>query len=384
MTALMRPEMSERLRRLRIKIETPDSDTLVLHDVPTNHGFFNKPLTNLLLKRPRSGLPFVVCVDSDLVYLGDDSLLARTFASSQERVGWRALFHQASRESSPEPAIERALDALGADGGDPTLRPDTRDTARSGDGSLIETHGQDLSCLAASPKAPVTVGRERERDEIIATLRRWSANCMPVVTGESGVGRSNLLVAVARRLKESEASDRLVRIDLGVLLSGAIFDAERENTLTSLFAELRKQPDTILALEHFDLVVAEVPHGVYMAGRALDDGCRLIAVTLPAFASQVRRAPLQRRMHFVHLSEPDGNETMEILRALRSQIASHHGLEAIDDQVIRLCVRVAADMDGHFPAKAISLLDSSAAQATLSGSQALGPDDILFAARRPG
>ena len=64
--------LKARLKQLKVRIDNPDEDTLLLHDVPADARRFSKPRTSVLVKRPRAGLPFLVCVDEDLEYVGPD------------------------------------------------------------------------------------------------------------------------------------------------------------------------------------------------------------------------------------------------------------------------------------------------------------------------
>src|SRR2546425_12245567 len=84
--------LTNRLRQHSVRIEVPDTNTACFRNVPANARFFNKPTTNLLVKRPDAQLPFVVCVDEDLQYHGNDGRMARAFAEGRRERGWRGLF----------------------------------------------------------------------------------------------------------------------------------------------------------------------------------------------------------------------------------------------------------------------------------------------------
>lgn len=61
-------ELEKKLKQLRVHIEAPDGDTVMPRNVPTSDRYFNRPRTNLLIKRPREGMPYLICVDEDLEY----------------------------------------------------------------------------------------------------------------------------------------------------------------------------------------------------------------------------------------------------------------------------------------------------------------------------
>src|ERR1017187_5069049 len=85
------PALETKLKKLRLRLELVDHDTLILKNVPANSDHFNKTRTNLLIKRSTENMPCVVCVDEDLEYTGGDQALTSAFAASSTQQGWRVL-----------------------------------------------------------------------------------------------------------------------------------------------------------------------------------------------------------------------------------------------------------------------------------------------------
>src|SRR5881296_3085854 len=108
-------ELEERLKQLRVHVVVPDGDTVLLRNVPANDRFFNKPRTNLLIKRPREGMPYLICVDEDLDYTGTDAALCRVFVAGHKQQGWRVLMVGRDARANVEKVIEEALNAVGFD-----------------------------------------------------------------------------------------------------------------------------------------------------------------------------------------------------------------------------------------------------------------------------
>jgi ATP-dependent Clp protease ATP-binding subunit ClpA len=75
------------------------------------------------------------------------------------------------------------------------------------------------------------------------------------------------------------------------------------------------------------------------------------------------------------------SETGEVLQALRNRISEHHQI-AIDETLLNTAIETALPLTGHFPAKAISLLDAAGARAVLVGEAELSLFDIYSAAAR--
>lgn len=350
--------LSKKLRELRVRVETPDGDTVLMRDVPTNADFFNKPRTNLLIKRPREGMPYVVCVDEDLSYRGDDLSLARAFAGASVEQGWRALYVRADKDFRR--AIEEALASLGFDGRAPCLLSPQATGAKNKE-SLLAVFGVDLSERSGEP----TVGREEQAELAASCAIAWQRR-LALIVGEAGVGKTNLLYEVARRLRALPCEFQVVCVDVGVLFAGTLFDSERENLLSKLLDEATEDKQLVVAFEHIELAVSLAPQGALLIARAVDRGARLIGTTLPALAARLDVATLARRVQMIELGELSLSESERVILAIRDSIALHHCVE-IDDDVALSAIDHSLSLAGGLPAKAISLLDAAAARALLAG-----------------
>src|SRR5271157_2928277 len=110
------PGLKARLKQLKVRIDNPDDDTVLLRNVPADSRCFSKPQTSVLVKRPRAGLPFLVCVDEDLEYVGPDREMARVFAAADRQQGWRVVSAGSGVYPQAEDAVQQALAMLGATG----------------------------------------------------------------------------------------------------------------------------------------------------------------------------------------------------------------------------------------------------------------------------
>jgi hypothetical protein len=213
--------LARKLRELRVRIDVPDSDTVVYRNVPANGRYFNKARTDLLLKRPAADMPFLVCVDEDLEYTGPDVRLSRVFRAGVRRDGWLALLPGGCLETDLHKATVDALSALGFDGQEPVVAATNPSTASGRPDGLLATYGTDLSQLVLDETIEPTVGRDEQIAEVTCCLMRWGQARTPVLVGVSGVGKTNLLYAVARALRWQQPALHLVRIDLARLFAGA-------------------------------------------------------------------------------------------------------------------------------------------------------------------
>jgi ATP-dependent Clp protease ATP-binding subunit ClpA len=369
----------EKLKSARVHVEAADGDTLFLRNVPTNPRFFNKPGTNLLITRPKRGVLFLVCVDDDLEYLGPDMGLTWAFAGSHKQRGWQVLFVKQEDRISDE-VIETALAALGFGDRQPVLRSAACGRASFSNGGLLANFGIDLSREVEEGRAEITVGRKEAVEEAVSFLVQRKP-VLVAAAGASGLGKTNLLCGIARRLPEIRPELRVVSVPLGPLVAGALFDSERANILSTLLREAAATSNTIMAVEHLELL-SEIRHGPTLLAHALDGGLRLAGTMLPTQgATQISVAPLSRRMHVIELTELSPEESNTAVLAVLPRIAEHHRV-TIDETLVRAAVERSLSLAGFLPAKAITLLDAAAAEATLGRSQEVTLYHLYLAANR--
>lgn len=356
----------DRLSALGVRIEVADRNTVALKSVPARADRFTKARTNLLMQRPRPGLPFIVGVDEDLEYVGPDPALARLFAMGLRQRGWRVLRIGTNAHGEFQSVVERALRILGFDGGEPVL--DAGGAAeRTGRETGLLTGGISLTAKVRTGESLPTVGRaDRIETVVSAVVQRQSR--LPVIVAEAGVGKTNLLHGVARRLAAVRPALDLIRIDLSEIFAGSLFDAEREHLLAALLKEAAA-PDLVVCLERIDLVRLAIPEGPLVVNAALERGVRIIGTTLPSSLRSLWALPLTRRLQIIELGEPDATAVIEILCLLGEELARHHQV-TIAESTIRAVVDRVASLDGFLPAKAIALLDAAAARAALGGAPA--------------
>lgn len=368
-------ELAKRLKRRRARIDVHDSNTLFLKNVPARKDCFNKSRTNLLIKRPEAGMPFLVCVDEDLEYTGTDDYLRRAFTGAHKQQGWRVIYLEQEAQADARMAVEHALRALGFDGEEPALGcATTAAQISAGEQPLLTNFGTDISRLVREGKSEPTIGREEKIEEVVSALLQWQAR-LPVITGQSGVGKTNLLYGVARKLSEMQLPSRVIAVDLGVIMAGTLFDSERENLLSALLKEATLASGTVLVLEHLELTLSNVPRSPWLLAQALEHGLKLMGTALDARGLEID--PLARRLHVIELTEPWPEEMPLILLALRERIARHHRVQ-IDESIVQAVLENARWIAGCQPARAIKLLDAAAVKATLSGKREVTLSDLYL------
>jgi hypothetical protein len=365
--------LGAKLQRHRISVRAADPDTVLLRNVPANAHFYSKARTNLLVRRLRPGLPFVIAVDADLEYRGPDAGLARAFESGSLKEGWRVISVGAASGGGFEQAVEEGLLAVGFEDQEPRLAPGG-EAARGN--RVVERFGVELP---EPHEAMVgTVGRAEELASLMATLTQQRPR-MPILVGLPGVGKSSLLAALAAALKAREPCWRVVRIDLGELFAGVLLESDRENLLSAALEAAAPGRGTVLALERIDLAGAETAHGPALLARRVEGGVRVVGTALPDAVASLECDPLLRHLQVIRLDPLDRTATLAVLGNVRATLAAHHGIP-IAECSLEAAVDRALALAGALPATAVALLDAACATARLDGGASVDPVHINLAA----
>ncbi|MGA3372070.1 MAG: hypothetical protein ABSC48_09950 [Terracidiphilus sp.] len=364
--------LEAKLRRMRLRVEAPDQDTLALKRVPANQRCFNKARTNVLIKRSTEGMPCVVCVDEDLEYQGADAALAHAFAAGATQQGWRVLTFGGSLHGDLTAALKFALNILGAD-------EETSDASAAPAAprkKLLASWAESLTNAVAGG-AGATLFRDEEIEQAAVCALSWEGR-LSLILGHTGTGKTNLLDGVARLLAGRKRE--VLKVNMGAMMAGTLFESEREALLLALLREAR-ETGAVLALEQAEWAMIGVPRGPVLLREALDQGARLIATSLADHEQRFAAHPLESRLEIVRLKELCASDTRRVLELLRPSIAAHHRVE-IDAEVEQAAVERSLTMDGSLPGKAVKLIDVAAARASLTGSAKVTLLDVYVSASR--
>ena len=261
--------------------------------------------------------------------------------------------HSASKESSSESA--------GAD---------------SEAGSPLEKYTTNLNEEALQGRIDPLIGRELELERTIQTLCRRRKN-NPLLVGEAGVGKTAIAEGLAKRIVDKEVPDILMNsviysLDLGALVAGTKYRGDFEKRLKALMNQLKKEPDFILFIDEIHTII-----GAGSASGGVMDASNLIK---PSLASGQLRCigsttyqeyrgifekdhALARRFQKIDVLEPSVEDTILILKGLKSRFEEHHNVRYSAE-----ALRVAAELsdryitDRHLPDKAIDVIDEAGAK----------------------
>jgi ATP-dependent Clp protease ATP-binding subunit ClpA len=256
-------------------------------------------------------------------------------------------------------------------------RPEAEQEAEheSAPAGALDNFTLNLNVQALAGKIDPLIGRELELERTIQTLCRRRKN-NPLLVGEAGVGKTAIAEGLARRIVEGEVPEVLAEstvysLDMGALLAGTKYRGDFEQRLKAVLKQLTEDPNAILFIDEIHTLI-----GAGAASGGTLDASNLLK---PALSSGQLRCigattyneyrgifekdhALSRRFQKIDVPEPSVEETVAILRGLKSRFEAHHGVK-----YTAAALTTAAELsaryinDRHLPDKAIDVIDEAGA-----------------------
>jgi ATP-dependent Clp protease ATP-binding subunit ClpC len=277
------------------------------------------------------------------------------------------------QESSTTPAAASATEGHAATQRQEKEHPKT---------PLVDQLAVDLTSLAEEEKLDPVIGRQMEIERVIQILARRTKN-NPALIGEPGVGKTAIVEGLAQRIVEGDVpapllDKRVLQLDVGSLVAGTMYRGQFEERLKRVIDEL-KSSGAILFIDEVHMLV-----GAGAAGSSVDAANILKpalsrgelqvigATTLDEYRKHIESdAALERRFQPIVVNEPTVEETIQILRGIRSAYEEHHRLTIADDALeaaARLSARYVTER--FLPDKAIDLIDEASSRVRMYKSPA--------------
>lgn len=237
--------------------------------------------------------------------------------------------------------------------------------------SPLEQYTTNLNARAKLGMIDPLIGREDEIERTVQILCRRRKN-NPLLVGEAGVGKTAIAEGLARFIVESKvpsilAESVIYELDLGSLLAGTKYRGDFEKRLKSVLHQLKEQKGAILFIDEIHTII-----GAGAASGGLMDVSNLIKPLLASgdltcIGSTTYKEyrgifekdhALARRFQKIDVKEPTVEQSVEILKGLRSRFEAHHGVQYTDDAMeaaVKLSARYISDR--RLPDKAIDLVD---------------------------
>src|SRR5215467_6584053 len=242
-------------------------------------------------------------------------------------------------------------------------------------GGALETYTMNLNALALSGKIDPLIGRDRELERVVQTLCRRRKN-NPLLVGEAGVGKTAIAEGLARRIIEGSVPEILARcqvyaLDMGALLAGTKYRGDFEQRLKAVLKQLLDNPNAILFIDEIHTLI-----GAGAASGGTLDASNLLkpalstgqlkcigATTYTEYRGVFEKDhALSRRFQKIDVIEPTVQQTIEILKGLKSRFEEHHGVK-YSTGAITAAAELSAKYinDRHLPDKAIDVIDEAGA-----------------------
>ncbi|WP_299101335.1 AAA family ATPase, partial [uncultured Variovorax sp.] len=272
------------------------------------------------------------------------------------------------KKSDPPEAVKGAGEA-------PSNEGEEGGGERNEKASPLEQFTQNLNQLAKDGKIDPLIGREYEVERVIQILCRRRKN-NPLLVGEAGVGKTAIAEGLAWRITQGDvpeilAESNVFSLDMGALLAGTKYRGDFEQRLKGVLKSLKDKPNAILFIDEIHTLI-----GAGAASGGTLDASNLLkpalssgqlkcigATTFTEYRGIFEKdAALSRRFQKVDVVEPSVQETVDILKGLKSRFEEHHGVK-----YAVAALQAAAELsakyinDRHLPDKAIDVIDEAGA-----------------------
>ena len=243
----------------------------------------------------------------------------------------------------------------------------------------IDKYGKDITKEAANGKLDPVVGREIEIERLAQVLSRRKKN-NPVLIGEPGVGKSAIIEGLALRIVQRKVArvlfdKRIVALDMASVVAGTKYRGQFEERIKGIIDEASKNKNIILFIDEIHTIVgAGNASGSMDAANLLKPALArgevqcIGATTLDEYRKNIEKdGALERRFQKVLVEATTPEETLEILRNIKSIYEKHHGVDYTDG-ALEACVRLTDRYvsDRFFPDKAIDALDEAGSRVHIS------------------
>lgn len=292
---------------------------------------------------------------------------------------------------------EKTIEFSDSDGSDLDLDPDKkreeddREFEMAGQGNsepenvdpnsrtpFLDKFSTDMTLSARNGEYDPIVGRDKEISQIIEILSCRKKN-NGILLAEAGCGKTAIIEGLCQKIVNKEVPKELIdkrifSLDLNALVAGCQFRGQYEERLDAIIKEVEDNPEIIIYIDEIHNLVgngsndgkgdgANILKGPLARGKFRCLG----STTTSEYKKYIEKdSALKRRFQIVTVSEPNREETLDILKTLKGRYEEYHRVKYTDD-ILKLCVELSGRYiyDRHFPDKAIDCIDIAASAAKL-------------------
>ena len=256
--------------------------------------------------------------------------------------------------------------------------PGASDEKKESKTPALKAFGRDLTEMAKKGELDPVIGRKDEIRRVVQILcRRTKSN--PVIIGEAGVGKTAIVEGLALEIASGVVPEilvdkRVITLDLALMVAGTKYRGQFEERIKAVMDEIRRAKNVIIFIDELHTIVgAGAAEGAMDASNifkpALSRGelqC-IGATTLAEYRKYIEKdSALDRRFQSVKVEAPSIEDTILILKGIRSKYEDHHKVKFTD-----AALEVATKLSERYitarflPDKAIDILDEAGARARI-------------------
>ncbi|MGB3918486.1 ATP-dependent Clp protease ATP-binding subunit ClpA [Thiothrix litoralis] len=257
----------------------------------------------------------------------------------------------------------------------PAANQQEGDSEGGDNGKPLEKYASNLNEMALEGKIDPLIGRDLEIERTIQVLCRRRKN-NPLLVGEAGVGKTAIAEGLAKRIVDGEVPEILdgaviYSLDMGALLAGTKYRGDFEKRLKAVLKQVKSEPHAVLFIDEIHTII-----GAGATSGGTMDASNLIkpvlsngdlkcigSTTFQEYHSIFEKdRALARRFQKIDVNEPSVEETIEILKGLKSRFEAHHNVR-YTLPALKAAAELAAKYinDRHLPDKAIDVIDEAGA-----------------------
>ncbi len=264
-------------------------------------------------------------------------------------------------------------------GGSEEVAPRGSDDKKEVKTPALKAFGRDLTELARKGEMDPVVGRKNEISRVIQILCRRTKN-NPVLVGEAGVGKTAIVEGLAQEIAKGNvpeilADKKVITLDLALMVAGTKYRGQFEERIKAVMDEIKRAKNVIIFIDELHTIVgAGAAEGAMDASNifkpALSRGelqC-IGATTLNEYRKYIEKdSALDRRFQMVKVEAPSVDDTILILKGIRSKYEDHHKATFTD-----LALETAAKLSDRYitgrflPDKAIDVMDEAGSRARIT------------------
>jgi ATP-dependent Clp protease ATP-binding subunit ClpC len=257
-------------------------------------------------------------------------------------------------------------------------RPAAADDKKEVKTPALKAYGRDLTELARKGELDPVVGRKHEIRRVVQILCRRTKN-NPVLIGEAGVGKTAIVEGLAQEIATGIVPEilldrKVITLDLALMVAGTKYRGQFEERIKAVMDEIRRSKNIILFIDELHTIVgAGAAEGAMDASNifkpALSRGelqC-VGATTLTEYRKYIEKdSALDRRFQSVKVEPPSVEDTVTILKGIRSKYEDHHKA-VFTDKALEAAAKLSDRyITGRFlPDKAIDVMDEAGSRARI-------------------